>query len=93
MSQAPDKTQLRHRMRTLRAEAAARDPDAAEKLADLFPMKLHRYSSQNCRFDVIFGVLKILLVYTPLDVQLCTFSHSCTSGGVYIWILDIHPPR
>ena len=40
MSQAPDKTQLRHRMRTLRAEAAARDPDAAEKLADLFPMKL-----------------------------------------------------
>ncbi|MEQ9435485.1 5-formyltetrahydrofolate cyclo-ligase [Hyphomonas sp.] len=40
MSQAPDKTQLRHRMRTLRAEAAARDPDAAEKLAELFPMKL-----------------------------------------------------
>ena len=40
MSQAPDKTQLRHRMRTLRAEAAARDPDAADKLADLFPMKL-----------------------------------------------------
>ena len=31
MSQAPDKTQLRHRMRTLRAEAAARDPDAAER--------------------------------------------------------------
>ncbi|KCZ94535.1 5-formyltetrahydrofolate cyclo-ligase [Hyphomonas johnsonii] len=40
MSQLPDKTQLRHRMRTIRAEAAARDPDAAEKLADLFPMKL-----------------------------------------------------
>ncbi|MBU2083280.1 MAG: 5-formyltetrahydrofolate cyclo-ligase [Alphaproteobacteria bacterium] len=40
MAQVPDKTQLRHRMRTLRAEAAARDPDAAEKLADLFPMKL-----------------------------------------------------
>lgn len=40
MSQAPDKTQLRHRMRTLRAEAAARDPDAAVKLAELFPMKL-----------------------------------------------------
>jgi 5-formyltetrahydrofolate cyclo-ligase len=40
MSEKPDKIQLRHRMRTLRAEAAARDPDAAEKLADLFPMKL-----------------------------------------------------
>lgn len=35
-----DKTDLRHRMRTLRAEAAARDPDAAETLADKFPMKL-----------------------------------------------------
>lgn len=39
MTQA-DKTSLRHRMRTIRAEAAARDPDAAEKLADKFPMKL-----------------------------------------------------
>ncbi len=35
-----DKTNLRHRMRTLRAEAAARDPDGAEKLANIFPMKL-----------------------------------------------------
>jgi 5-formyltetrahydrofolate cyclo-ligase len=35
-----DKTDLRHRMRTLRAEAAARDPDGAEKLAAQFPMKL-----------------------------------------------------
>lgn len=35
-----DKTDLRHRMRTLRAEAAARDPDAADSLADQFPMKL-----------------------------------------------------
>lgn len=35
-----DKTNLRHRMRTLRAEAAARDPDAALKLARIFPMKL-----------------------------------------------------
>ena len=33
MSLEDDKTNLRHRMRTLRAEAAARDPDAAEKLA------------------------------------------------------------
>ena len=39
-SAPPDKIQLRHRMRTIRAEAAARDPDAAEKIADLFPMKL-----------------------------------------------------
>lgn len=40
MSIESDKTALRHRMRTIRAEAAARDPDAAEKLADIFPMKL-----------------------------------------------------
>lgn len=36
----PDKIELRHRMRTIRAEAAARDPDAAERLTELFPMKL-----------------------------------------------------
>ena len=40
MNPVADKTDLRHRMRTLRAEAAARDPDAAETLAGLFPMKL-----------------------------------------------------
>jgi 5-formyltetrahydrofolate cyclo-ligase len=40
MSSASDKTDLRHRMRTLRAEAAARDPDAALHLAEHFPMKL-----------------------------------------------------
>lgn len=40
MTIASDKTDLRHRMRTIRAEAAARDPDAAETLAGLFPMKL-----------------------------------------------------
>lgn len=40
MSIEADKTNLRHRMRTLRAEAAARDPDAAERLAEIFPMKL-----------------------------------------------------
>lgn len=40
MSIEDDKTTLRHRMRTLRAEAAARDPDGAEKLAAIFPMKL-----------------------------------------------------
>ena len=40
MSIDADKTELRHRMRTIRAEAAARDPDAAERLADIFPMKL-----------------------------------------------------
>ena len=40
MNQSIDKTQMRHRMRTIRAEAAARDPDAAEKLAAKFPMKL-----------------------------------------------------
>jgi 5-formyltetrahydrofolate cyclo-ligase len=35
-----DKTDLRHRLRTIRAEAAARDPDAADALASHFPMKL-----------------------------------------------------
>lgn len=40
MDPAIDKTALRHRMRTLRAEAAARDPDAADALAGIFPMKL-----------------------------------------------------
>ena len=35
-----DKTDLRHRMRTLRAEAAARDPDGADSVAEKFPMKL-----------------------------------------------------
>lgn len=40
MDVASDKTSLRHRMRTLRAEAAARDPDAADSLARIFPMKL-----------------------------------------------------
>lgn len=34
------KNVLRTHLRDLRAEAAARDPDAAEKLADKFPMKL-----------------------------------------------------
>lgn len=35
-----DKDALRQNLRDIRAEAAARDPDAAEKLADVFPMKL-----------------------------------------------------
>ena len=39
MSQA-EKDRLRKEMREVREEAAARDPDAAEKLADVFPMKL-----------------------------------------------------
>ncbi len=40
MSSLHGKTDLRHRMRTIRAEAAARDPDGAERLAAQFPMKL-----------------------------------------------------
>lgn len=35
-----DKSALRARLRTLREEMAARDPDAAEKLADGFPARL-----------------------------------------------------
>ena len=35
-----EKNSLRKQMIDVRAEAAARDPDAAEKLADVFPMKL-----------------------------------------------------
>ncbi len=34
------KDEMRHHMRDIREEAAARDPDAAEKLANIFPMKL-----------------------------------------------------
>lgn len=40
MSLHSDKIELRHRMRTIRAEAAARNPDAADDLAEKFPMKL-----------------------------------------------------
>lgn len=39
MSQS-EKNALRTQMLDIRAEAAARDPDASEKLADVFPMKL-----------------------------------------------------
>jgi len=39
MKQA-DKTELRVRMKALRAELSARDPDAGEALADIFPEKL-----------------------------------------------------
>ncbi len=35
-----DKSELRARLKALRAEAAARDPDAAETLAGSFPLKL-----------------------------------------------------
>jgi len=35
-----EKNNLRKQMLDVRAESAARDPDAAEKLADVFPMKL-----------------------------------------------------
>lgn len=37
---APSKHELRIALKDVRAEAAARDPDAAEKLATVFPMKL-----------------------------------------------------
>ena len=54
MSLADEKIELRHRMRTLRAEAAARDPDAAETLADLFPMKLlERYGPVVAGYSAI----------------------------------------
>ncbi len=49
-----DKSELRHHMRHIREEAAARDPDAADKLADVFPLKLlERYG------PVVAGYLKI----------------------------------
>ena len=58
MSIEDDKTNLRHRMRTLRAEAAARDPDAAEKLAAIFPMKLlERYGP-------------VISAYVPINEEL-----------------------
>ena len=37
-----DKNSFRKQLKDIRAEAAARDPDAAEKLADVFPMKLFK---------------------------------------------------
>lgn len=40
MTLTTDKAALRTELADIRAEAAARDPDAAEKLADVFPMKL-----------------------------------------------------
>lgn len=39
-NRSTDKAELRRHMRELRAEAAARDPDAGEALADIFPLKL-----------------------------------------------------
>jgi 5-formyltetrahydrofolate cyclo-ligase len=58
-----DKTQLRHRMRTLRAEAAARRPDAADDLAEVFPMKLlERYG------PVVSGYLAINEEIDPLPL-------------------------
>ncbi|MCA8901437.1 MAG: 5-formyltetrahydrofolate cyclo-ligase [Hyphomonas sp.] len=60
----PDKIELRHRMRTIRAEAAARDPDAAERLADLFPMKLlERYG------PVVSGYVAINEELDPLPLM------------------------
>ncbi len=64
MTLAPDKTFLRHRMRTLRAEAAARDPDAAETVASAFPMKLlERYG------PVVAGYVAINEELDPLPLM------------------------
>jgi 5-formyltetrahydrofolate cyclo-ligase len=38
---AEQKAILRGHMKEIRTEAAARDPDAAERLAARFPVKLH----------------------------------------------------
>ena len=40
MTGAVTKRDMRSLLRDIRAESAARDPDAGEKLADIFPMKL-----------------------------------------------------
>ncbi|MGA1342938.1 MAG: 5-formyltetrahydrofolate cyclo-ligase [Hyphomonas sp.] len=58
MGPEDEKTNLRHRMRTLRAEAAARDPDAAERLAAIFPMKLlERYGPVVAAYVPIYEEL------------------------------------
>ena len=58
MAPEDEKTNLRHRMRTLRAEAAARDPDAAERLAAIFPMKLlERYGPVVAAYVPIYEEL------------------------------------
>ncbi|MEO0983226.1 MAG: 5-formyltetrahydrofolate cyclo-ligase [Pseudomonadota bacterium] len=54
MNERPDKKLLRHHMRQIREEAAARDPGAGESLADVFPMKLlERYG------PVVSGYVKL----------------------------------
>ncbi|MEL7129460.1 MAG: 5-formyltetrahydrofolate cyclo-ligase [Pseudomonadota bacterium] len=57
------KDQLRKTLRDIRAEAAARDPDAAEKLADIFPMKLfERYG------PIVAGYMPINDELSPLPL-------------------------
>ena len=54
MSDQSGKSALRAEMRVLREEAAARDPDAAERLAEAFPMKLlERYGPEVAGYVAI----------------------------------------
>lgn len=63
MSQ-PTKDDMRRVLRDIRAEAAARDPDAAERLADVFPMKLFdRYG------PVVAGYVPIRDELSPLPLM------------------------
>ncbi|MEL7481109.1 MAG: 5-formyltetrahydrofolate cyclo-ligase [Pseudomonadota bacterium] len=58
------KHEMRQILREIRAEAAARDPDAAEKLADIFPMKLFdRYG------PIVAGYVPIRDELSPLPLM------------------------
>lgn len=69
------KDEMRHHMQGIREEAAARDPDAAEKLADIFPMKLlERYGPVVAGYVAIGSEIDPGLVMTRLEksgAQLC----------------------
>jgi len=68
-----NKDALRKELRDVRAEAAARDPDAAEKLADVFPMKLFgRYG------PVVSGYVAINDELSP-EFLLARFRHAGAS--------------
>ncbi len=76
-----NKSALRQHLKAIRAEAAARDPDAAEKLADIFPMKLYeRYG------PIVAGYVAIKDELSPLPLL-----HRLTYAGAAICLPRIHP--
>lgn len=63
-----DKQALRARMKALRSEASARDPDAGERLAELFPMKLlDRYGPDVAGYMAIGAEIDALPLMQRLE--------------------------